>query len=125
MEIPALPDRVSWGRLSPDGSQLLLGGIDTNVAKVFRLDLDSGRLYAYPATETDGISPVWHPDGQHALFGFPGTRLLDLETGDVTLLSEEYKVHFLADATADGRLLAAVSEGCWAIGAVLLDLGAD
>lgn len=117
VEIAALPVRpTSAGRLSADGTQLLFAGGGSNIATLFRVDLDTGRIYAYPGTETDGYAPFWHPEGGRALFGQPAIRVLDLGMGKVTELEDEYDVHYLVDVRPDGRLLAVTGEDCWAIG---------
>jgi hypothetical protein len=115
IEIPALPFHpTSAGRLSPDGTQLLFAGGGTHIATIFRLDLESGRLNAYPGTETDGFAPFWHPDGDRALFGLPSNRVLEIQLGRVTEFDDH--VNEIVDLDADGRMLAVTGEDCWAVG---------
>lgn len=117
IEIPGLPFApTSPGRLSPDGTQLIFAGGGSHIATIFRLDMDTGRLYAYPGTETDGFAPFWHPDGGRVLFGTPGIRVLDIALGKVTELGDAYAVSYIADIRPDGQLLAVTGENCWGTG---------
>lgn len=116
-EVPAMPYPAnSAPRLSPDGQQLLFAGGGTNIGTVFRLDLGSGRLYAYPGTETDGFAPFWHPGGDQALYGNPGIFRLNLQTGETSLIGGGYSVNYLAGTSADGRGVAVTGPECWTIG---------
>ena len=106
------------GNLSPDGQQLLLGGgWGSHNATLFRLDLRTESLYVYPNTETFGTSPVWHPDGRHALFD-GGNNVLDVESGE-----ESYRRGGLGapyvDVSPDGwglRFRYMGTVGCWLVG---------
>lgn len=120
VQVACLPRHYTTdpGSLSPDGQQLLFGGSwGSHNATLFRLDLRSESLYAYPNTETFGTSPVWHTDGRHALFD-GGNSVLDLESGEDSYRRGGLWAPYV-DVSPDGSGLRFRQEGnvgCWLVG---------
>ena len=106
------------GSLSPDGTQLLFAPGYSGNAQVIRLDLNSGRMYAYPNTAGDGMWPHWEPDGRHALHGWGNLKRLDTVTGGVEELRLGFPATRIGDVSPDGWLLVLANVGgmeCWVL----------
>ncbi len=108
-----------WGRISPDGTKIVLDSPDPQVktSDIWVLDLIRGVSTRFTFDRGDDLAPVWSPDGRRIIFSSDRSGQLSLYTKNSSgteseeLLLTTGEPLLAADCTPDGRYLLYQSVG--------------
>lgn len=102
--------QIGGPRFSPDGSKILFYMYRHNQQDIWVIDTDGRNLRPLTFDHWDDRDPVWDPDGKHIYYasdrsGIFNIYKMDLETREVTQLTDVVSGAFYPEIKADGSVL--------------------